>query len=125
MPYFERTDSEPYARRFVSSGEERHDEDEEAFYEEEEVYAGDDGFDALMEDPEEESEPDPEEARMLAEEDRQSRLHKLRIAAGVGDLGAVVVGVAVILLLVAFLISMIRFVSSDFNHFFSLWRIKL
>ena len=62
---------------------------------------------------------------MLAEEDRQSRLHKLRIAAGVGDLGAVVVGVAVILLLVAFLISMIRFVSSDFNHFFSLWRIKL
>ena len=124
MPYFERTDSKPYARRFVSSGEDA-SEEEEGFYEEEEAYAGGDGFDDLMEDSEEEAEPDPEEARILAEEDRQSRLHKLRIAAGVGDLGAVVVGVAVILLLVAFLISMIRFVSSDFNHFFSLWRIKL
>ncbi len=125
MPYFERTDSQPYARRFASSGTDASGEEAESFYDEEEAYAGDDGFDELMEDPEEEAEPDPEEARILAEEARQSRLQKLRIAAGVGDFGAVVLGVAVILLLVAFLISMIRFVSSDFSHFFSLWRIKL
>ena len=124
MPYFERTDSEPYARRFVSSGEDASEEDEEGFYEEE-AYAGDDGFDDLMENPEGEAELGPEDARILAEEARQSRLQKLRIAAGVGDFGAVMLGVAVILLLVAFLISMIRFVSSDFSHFFSLWRIKL
>ena len=37
---------------------------------------------------------------------------------------AVLIGAGVILLLVAFLISMLRFVSSDFARTFSLWQIK-
>ena len=45
----------------------------------------------------------------------------LRIAAGFGNLGATLVGVAVILVLVAFLISMIQFISTDFSQNFSLW----
>ena len=114
MPYFERTDPEANAR---SGGE----------YEEYDEYADsyDDGFDDLLEDPDAGEEPlDPEEARLLEEEKKQSRLRKLRIAAGLGDFSAVLIGAGVILLLVAFLISMLRFVSSDFARTFSLWQIK-
>ena len=111
MPYFERKNPEAYPQ---SDGD----------YEE---YADsyDDGFDDLLEDPEAVEAPlDPEEARLLEEEKKQSRLRKFRIAAGLGDLSAVLIGAGVILLLVAFLISMFRFVSSDFARTFSLWQIK-
>jgi hypothetical protein len=80
--------------------------------------------DALYED-----DPDAAEALPEEEEDpelrREARLRKFRIAAGIGDLGAVLTGAAVILVLVAFLISMLRFVSSDFARTFSLWKTQL
>lgn len=120
MPYFERTDSETYARRFGNA--EAGNEGDEAYDAYDDGYG--DGFDELMEDPGAEEPLDPEEERLLAEEKKLSRLRKLRIAAGLGDFGAVLVGVAVILLLVAFLISMLRFVSNDFNRTFSLWQVR-
>ncbi len=76
----------------------------------------DDGFDELAaEEPEEE---------LSEEERREEQKRKFRIAAGVGDLAAVLAGVAVILVLTAFLINMIQFVSSDISQNFSLWATK-
>ncbi|MBR2823322.1 MAG: hypothetical protein IKE24_06540 [Clostridia bacterium] len=119
MPYFERTDSEAYARRFENpeGGEANasYDEFEEDY---------DDGFEELLEDPEAEGPIDPEEARLQEEEARRSRQEKYVIATGLGDFVGVLLGVAVILLLLAFLISMLRFVSSDFSRTFSLWQLK-
>lgn len=123
MPYFERKPDTGDTRRFASfSGEEAsggglfsHAADG-GF---EEDY--DDGFDALTEDVPEDSDVFPEE-----EEDpelrRAERQRKFRIAAGIGNFGAVLAGAAVILVLVAFLISMLRFVYSDFSRTFALWK---
>ena len=105
-------EGEPGGGLFSHSGDDRFDDDY------------DDGFDALYED-----DPDAAEALPEEEEDpelrREARLRKFRIAAGIGDLGAVLTGAAVILVLVAFLISMLRFVSSDFARTFSLWKTQL
>ena len=121
MPYFERKPDAEDTRRFSAlSGEGESGgglfshSDENGF---DDDY--DDGFDELYQDgPEalpEEEEEDPEVRRA-------ARLRKFRIAAGIGDFGAVLAGAAVILILVAFLISMLRFVSSDFSRTFSLWK---
>ena len=84
----------------------------------EEEYDGyDDGFDEL-------SEEEYEEEELPEEEIRREKQRRFRIAAGFGDLGATLVGVAVILVLVYFLISMIQFVTSDFTQNFSLWQTK-
>ena len=83
-------------------------------WDEEEDY--DDGFDELMEE-----EPDEAPSR---EEIQRERQRKFRIAAGIGDLAATLIGVGVILALVAFLISIIQFVSTDFSQNFSLLQTK-
>ena len=122
MPYFERKPDTESTRRFSTlAGEEESGgglfsaSTEDGF---DDQY--DDGFDDLYEDS-------PEDPGVLPEEEdpelrREARLRKFRIAAGIGDLGAVLAGAAVILILVAFLISMLRFVSSDFSRTFSLWK---
>ncbi len=120
MPYFEQKTQEEYTRQFDSLSGSEVSPEEDAW--------DDDGFDlpdsaldpdALddTDDPEAAAETDPELQR-------QSRQRKYRIAAGIGDLSAVLIGVAVILALVAFLISMLRFVASDFSQTFSLWQVK-
>ncbi len=76
----------------------------------------DDGFDELMTDPEEEE--------LSEEEMREEQKRKFRIAAGAGDLIAVLTGVAVILILVAFLINMIQFTASDLSQTFFIWATK-
>ena len=112
MLYFERTDTGEYTRRFdaVSGGDERWEKDE-----------NDDGFDELTDG---DSDEYPEEETPDEEELREARRQKFRIVAGIGDLGAVLLGTVVILGLVAFLISMLRFVSSDFSRTFSLWQTR-
>ncbi len=84
----------------------------------------DDGFDKGYDDGFDELATDPEEEELSEEEMREEQKRKFRIAAGAGDLTAVLAGVAVILVLVAFLINMIQFVSSDFTQTFSLWATK-
>ncbi len=80
----------------------------------------DDGFDELLEDEEYDAAQLPEYD--LTEEELQAeRRRRFRIAAGVGDLTAVLLGVAVILLLAALLISMITFVENDLSKSFSDW----
>ena len=116
MPYFERKDTEEYRRQFDQAADQGSWEEAEDSY--------DDGFDELLADPQaEEAEEEP-----LTEEEeealRQARKRRFRIAAGVGDLGGILIGTALILVLVAFLISMIRYVSSDFSRTFSLWQTR-
>ncbi len=84
----------------------------------------DDGFDSGYDDGFDELAMDPGEEELSEEEMREEQKRKYRIAAGAGDLTAVLAGVAVILVLVAFLINMVQFVSSDFAQTFSLWATK-
>ena len=58
------------------------------------------------------------------EEILENRRRKFRIAAGVGDLAATLFGVGAILALLAFLMSMLQFISSDIAQSLSLWQIK-
>ena len=115
MAYFQRQPAEEnsYTRQFApASGD----------FSEEEWDDYDDGFDELTEeDPGEEEYPADEASE---EEARREKRRKYRIAAGIGDFGATLIGVVVILALVAFLINMLRFVSSDFTQNFSLWSTK-
>jgi|GEM_PF-6486359 len=81
-----------------------------------------DGSDPYFDDdvPEDELYDD----ELYEEELAAERRHRFRILAGVSDLAATLFGVAAILALVAFLSSMLRFVSSDFVQNFSLWVAK-
>jgi len=75
----------------------------------------DDGLD-------EAEEQEPEE---LTEEEITERRHsRIRVAFGAGNLLAIVAGTVLILVLVALLLSMINFVSTDFNRNFSLFLSK-
>lgn len=110
MAWFQRSGDaeEEYTRRFRPAEEE--DGEEEEYY--------DDGFDELLEEDELPEEEYPEED----EEDlRQEKQRKYRIAAGIGDLGATIAGVVVILLLIAYMLNLIRFVVNDFSQNLSLW----
>ena len=67
----------------------------------------------------EEEDPIPEEDPLSEEERRLEKRRRFRIAAGIGDLSAILFGTALILVLVALLINMIQFVTSDFSQNFS------
>lgn len=114
MPYFQRTDSDEYTRSF----------DPRKAREEEEDYSGDDSYDDGFDELTEEEEPAPEEEPLSEEERRLEKRRRFRIAAGIGDLGAILFGTALILALVALLINMIQFVSSDFSQNFSLFQTR-
>ena len=121
MAYFQHRPEEEasYTRQFHTTREDppREDEwDEDESEEYDEAY--DDGFDEL------EEEELPEEEFSEEELQREKR-QRYRVAAGYVDFFAVLVGVLVILALVAFLSSMIRFVSLDFRQTFSLWSTRL
>ena len=116
MAYFQHKSGEDasYTRRFAPPSPEQEEawsEEEENWGEEEPLY--DDGFDEM--------DGEPEEEPLSPEDRRRENRRRFRIAAGFGNLGATLVGVAVILVLVAFLISMIQFISTDFSQNFSLW----
>ena len=112
MAYFQHDSKkeETYTRQFAPVRDEEYEED----WDDEEY---DDGFDELLE---------PEEAAEEADEDavREEKRRKFRIAAGVGDLGGILIGVGVILALVYFLINVLRFVTTDFKESFSLLQTK-
>ena len=112
MPYFQRTDSDEYTRSF-DPREAREEEDGE-----EDDY--DDGFDELTEE-----EAPAEEEELLSEEEKlEEKRRRFRIAAGIGDVSAILFGTALILVLVALLINMLQFVSSDFAQNFSLFQTR-
>ena len=112
MPYFQRTDSDEYTRSF-DPREAREEEDGV-----EDDY--DDGFDELNEE-----EAPAEEEELLSEEEKlEEKRRRFRIAAGIGDVSAILFGTALILVLVALLINMLQFVSSDFAQNFSLFQTR-
>ena len=114
MPYFQRTDSDEYTRSF----DPRDAREEEEDYSEDDSY--DDGFDELTD----EEDPVPKEDPLSEEERRLEKRRRFRIAAGIGDLSAILFGTALILALVALLINMIQFVTSDFSQNFSLFQTR-
>ena len=118
MAYFDPKNAaqDGYTHQFAPARNQSRENDWEEDGSEEEYDGYDDGFDDLIEEDEEEEIPE--------EELRREKQRRFRIAAGFGDLGATLVGVAVILVLVAFLISMIQFVTSDFAQNFSIWQTK-
>ena len=119
MPFFQHRSGkeEEYTHQFSAVDEPEEYYDPAYDEDDEEVY--DDGFDELTED---EYDGGDIEEEIPEEELRAEKRRKYRLAAGIGDLGATLIGVVVILALLAFLISMVRFVSSDFENNFSLWQ---
>lgn len=128
MAYFQRRqngEEEHYTRRFEASdwNEDGPEEDSRETYPEE---YDDELNDQIWDDTySEEADPEEDESGEWTEEDlAEERKRKFRIAAGVGDLVAILAGTAVILVLAAFLISMVQFVSADFSQNFSIWATK-
>ena len=128
MAYFQRKradEEEQYTRKFRTIQQESIRAEEAEPDQEEEYY--DDGLDALNWEEEDRDGTLPEEEaeeEWSEEELAEERKRKFRIAAGVGDLAAILAGTAVILVLTALLISMIRFVSSDIAQNFTIWATK-
>jgi len=87
---------------------------EEEYPAEDEPQAYDDGLD----DP-----PEEEEVPELTEEERRViRRDRFRIAAGAGNLVAVIGGAVLILVLLTLVFSMVSFVMNDMRHNFSLFQ---
>ncbi|MBQ6382689.1 MAG: hypothetical protein IJJ42_03700 [Clostridia bacterium] len=81
----------------------------------------DDGFDELNEDEDPEAYEDyPGTEEELAAQKKE----RVRLLLSVGNLGGVIVGTVVILLLVTLLLSMINFIQTDINRNFSLIQTK-
>jgi ferric-dicitrate binding protein FerR (iron transport regulator) len=116
MAYFQHKSGQDasYTRRFAPPSPEQEEtwsEEEDAWGEEEPLY--DDGFDEM--------DGEPEEEPLSPEERRRENRRRFRIAAGFGNLGATLVGVAVILVLSALLIQMVHFATSDLSQNFTLF----
>lgn len=114
MAYFKQNEQEEYTSVFQRPVEEPTEEKQIERYDE-----YDDGFDILADEPEDDVHgEDPEE---LAER----RKERFKFINGIGDFIAVIVGAVVILLLVAFLISLFSWLSTDIKQTFTLWQTKL
>ena len=86
----------------------------------------DDGFqdDDLYNDGMYDDFGDEAEEEWTEEELAEEKKHRFRILAGVGDLTAILVGTALILVMVALLIQMINFVTADISQNFTIWTTK-
>lgn len=124
MAYFEHNDTQRvqpqqqgYTRRFsVQEPDAGGYTDPEDIYDEDAEY--DDGFDDLNDE-------DTDQDDGLTEDERREETRmKYRFAANMGNLVAVIFGTAVILVLIALLISMLNFLFSDISQSFSLWSTK-
>ena len=92
---------------------------QEETYEEYDDY--DDGFDELNEDEDPEAYGDyPVTEEELAERQKD----RVRMLFSAGNLGGVIIGTVVILLLVTLLLSMLNFIQTDINRNFSLIQTK-
>lgn len=83
-------------------------------------------------DPEADWADDPEneydaldENDMTDEERALARRDRWQVLAGVGDFLAVIAGTAVILILIALLVSLVNWVHADISQSFTLWQTKI
>lgn len=116
MAYFAQNNQEQeYTSVFRKTVPDQQDEPETEFYDD-----VDEGFEMLAEGSEEEelSEED-------SEEEEVRRKERFQFIHGIGDFVAVIIGAVVILILVAFLISLFNFLSTDIRQTFTLWQNKL
>ncbi|MCQ2457397.1 MAG: hypothetical protein MJ142_01550 [Clostridia bacterium] len=79
----------------------------------------DDGFDELSGDSAEDGDV------LTEEEEEELRRDRYRLAAGLGNLAAIVVGCVIILVMIALLFSLINWLQNDVSHTFTLWNSRL
>ena len=123
MAYFEhdKEQTKQHHRVFQEPVASEEELEQEATYQ---LFDGDEGEYDLYQDDEYEYEYDNEDD--LSEEERALRRRDhWRVLAGVGDFLAVVVGTAVILVLIALLVSLINWVHADISQSFTLWQTKI
>ncbi|MBQ8618700.1 MAG: hypothetical protein IJ418_14480 [Clostridia bacterium] len=69
---------------------------------------------------------DPLSADLLTDEERAAlRRSRWRLISGLMDFAGVIVGTAVILILIALLVSLLNWLAADLNQTFTLWQTKL
>ena len=85
----------------------------------------DDGFDELNAEDGEDSYDEEYEDELTEEEEKEEKKQRYRLITGVWDLTAVLAGVGVILVLVAFLTSVAQFVTSDMSQTISIISMSL
>lgn len=116
MAYFDQNKPEQeYTSVFRKIVPEQPEESQTEFYDE------DEGFDMIESDPEDladSGEEDPEEAAARRKE-------RFQFINGIGDFVATIIGAVVILLLLAFLISLFNWLSNDIGQTFTLWQNRL
>ena len=112
MAYFRENEPEETKRQQVLNIIPGEDAEEKETYVESDY---DDGFDDLSEDAEEEP---------SAEEQKEIRTQRFRIASGAGNVIAVIGGTIVILILLAFLLNMVGFVLNDADRNFTLFQTR-
>ncbi len=111
MAYFRENEPEETKRQQILNIPDEDAEEKETYVESD----YDDGFDDLSEDVEEET---------SAEEQKEIRTQRFRVASGAGNVIAVIGGTIVILILLAFLLKMVGFVLNDADRNFTLFQTR-
>ena len=111
MAYFRENEPEETKRQQILNIPVEDAEEKETYVESD----YDDGFDDLSEDVEEEP---------SAEEQKEIRTQRFRVASGAGNVIAVIGGTIVILILLAFLLKMVGFVLNDADRNFTLFQTR-
>lgn len=122
MAYFQHNEQEPQHRRAFWAPEDDAQEEHYLYDDEDDGEDPAQGEDAFFADDEYDVMDDDdmtEEERALAQRDHWQML------AGIGDFLAVILGTAVILVLVALLVSLINWVHADLMQSFTLWQTKI
>lgn len=114
MAYFQHKDEQQHQRVFQDRQEDNWQDENRYLYDPEEDWAEDPEDDMLLDEDE-----------MTEEERALARRDHWQVLAGVGDFLAVIVGTAVILILVALLVSLINWVHADITQSFTLWQTKI
>lgn len=115
MAYFQHHDEQQHRQVFQDQQDDSWQEEPQYGYDPEDDWADDpeNEYDALDED------------HMTDEERALARRDRWQVLAGVGDFLAVIVGTAVILILIALLVSLINWVHADITQSFALWQTKI
>lgn len=137
MAYFAHTRPQaPYEPAFQQHAQGPVDEDGDRLYTEEDyaVHPQGNSPDFLPDEVEEQqnetqdlfSDVAPLDEELLTEEEQaELRASRWQLLAGIMDFAGVIAGTAVILLLIALLVSLLNWVHADVTQFFTLWQTKL
>lgn len=115
MAYFQHKDEQQHQRVFQDRQDDGWQDENQYPYAPEEGWTAENAdYDDLLDEDE-----------MTEEERALARRDHWQVLAGVGDFLAVIVGTAVILILIALLVSLINWVHADITQSFTLWQTKI